>query len=117
MHEEEFSLQKVELSLWKKLWQLIMVHQKKLYKAFLIMFFVAAIEVIFPIMNRWAIDTFIEKQELDTLLIFGVAFFILIVVQAFVVYLFIYKKDHIKINIEQTLKYFYSIFLFFNIVS
>ncbi len=104
MHEEEFSLQKVELSLWKKIWQLIMVHRKKLYKSFLIMFFVATIELVFPIMNRWAIDTFIEKQELDTLLIFGVTFFILIVVQAYVVFLFIYNNGQIEMDLNTDLR-------------
>lgn len=104
MHEEEFSIEKVNLSLWKRMWDLIMVHRKKLYKAFFIMSIVALIDVAFPVMNRWAIDTFIRDRNLDTLVIFSVIYFILVIVQAYVVYLFIYNNGEIEMGLNTDLR-------------
>lgn len=104
MHEEEFKIDNLDVSLWKKMWDLILVHRKKLYKSFLVMAIVAIIDVLFPILNRWAIDTFIDQKNYDTLIWFGVANFIMVIVQAYTVYLFIYNNGQIEMDLNTDLK-------------
>lgn len=104
MYEEDFQIEKVNLSLWKRMWSLIMVHRKKLYKSFFVMSIVALIDVLFPVLNRWAIDTFIREQNYDTLGYFIVANVIMIVVQAYTVYLFIYNNGQIEMDLNTDLR-------------
>lgn len=102
--EEEFTLQKLDVSLWKKIWALIFVHRKKLYKSFFIMSMVAIIDVLFPVMNRWAIDTFIKTHDLQSLGYFSFIYFILVIIQAYVVYLFIYNNGQIEMDLNTDLR-------------
>ena len=104
MYEEDFQIEKVNLSLWKRMWSLIMVHRKKLYKSFFVMSIVALIDVLFPVLNRWAIDTFIREQNYDTLGYFIVANVIMIIVQAYTVYLFIYNNGQIEMDLNTDLR-------------
>lgn len=104
MHDEDFQIEKVNLSLWKRMWELILVHRKKLYKAFAIMSLVAIIDVLFPVLNRWAIDTFIKNQDYSTLGIFIVVNIAMIVIQAYTVYLFIYNNGQIEMDLNTDLR-------------
>lgn len=104
MQEETFTNSKFDLSLWKKLWALLIVHRKKLYKAFFIMALVAVCDVIFPILNRNAIDTYITNKDYSQLFRFVLIYGVFIILQGYLVYKFIYNNGQIEMDLAYDLR-------------
>ena len=97
--EQEYNTESFDRSLWQRISKLLFVHKKQLFYMFLIVALVAIADVIFPILNRIAIDSFTQGQwGNEQLLWFGGAYFALVVVQAFNIYGFIRQAGRVEMD-------------------
>ena len=60
MQEEAFEGKKVEASLWIKVFKMIGENKKHLYLLSMFMIMQAAIDVVFPLMNSYALNSMIS---------------------------------------------------------
>ena len=86
--EQEYD-KRFDISLWKKLLQFCKPYKNKLVILGLFMIGLAGVDVIFPLMSKYAVDHFIIPQSTDGILIFGIIYFLLIAVQAVNIFFFI----------------------------
>ncbi|MCK4654890.1 MAG: ATP-binding cassette domain-containing protein, partial [Candidatus Cloacimonetes bacterium] len=86
--EQEYD-KRFDISLWKKLLQFCKPYKKKLVILGLFMIGLAGVDVLFPLMSKYAVDHFIIPQSTDGILIFGIIYFLLIAVQAANIFFFI----------------------------
>lgn len=87
-HEEDYS-QEFDLGIWKKLIKYMKPHKREILILVLVMVGVAAIDAIFPYMNKYAINNYILKETTSGLGGFAAIYALLAVVQAINVWAFI----------------------------
>ena len=97
--EQEYNTESFDRSLWQRISKLLLVHKKQLLYMFLIVSLVAIADVIFPILNRIAIDSLTQGEwGNQQILWFGGAYFALIIIQAFNVYGFIRQAGRVEMD-------------------
>ncbi len=97
--EQTYDTSSLNLNLWKRLLALLWVHKKDIYVLYAFMIALAIGDLLFPLMNRFAIDEFIiAERSLSALPLFGTLYFLLVVFQALVIYLFIKRAGKIETN-------------------
>lgn len=103
--EQEYNTDSLDTKLWRRIFKLLAPHRKNLIYLFSIMILVAGMDVIFPYMNKLAVDFFvIDKQSGSSLYLYGVVYFILIVVQSFSVYFFFMQAGKIEMNFSYDIR-------------
>ena len=82
LKEEEFS-KKIDLKIWKRLLRYALRYKGIFIGVILLMLFCAAIDIIYPQLTRYAIDSIIAKGEdgFSSIVPFGIAYLLLIVLQ------------------------------------
>ena len=97
--EQEFNTDSLDTKLWRRIFALLMVHKKKLYVLFMFMIMVATVDVIFPYLNKMAIDTYVSGNgDLSKLWIFALAYFACIVWQGLNIYFFLRQAGRIEMD-------------------
>ena len=97
--EQTYDTSSLNLNLWKRLLALLWLHKKDIYVLYAFMIALAIGDLLFPLMNRFAIDEFIiAERSLSALPLFGILYFLLVVFQALVIYLFIKRAGKIETN-------------------
>lgn len=95
--EKEFHQEGLNLSLWKSIGKLLLEHKRDLYLMFLVITIVAVCDVLFPILNKTAIDSFVVlKQPQDKLWQFGLIYFLAVTIQSISVYFFIKQAGKVE---------------------
>lgn len=79
--EQEYN-KKIDLSLWRKLFKYVMPYKKYMIMLTLVMMAVGGIDVIFPLMTRYAIDNFVIEGKFEGLWIFAAVYGLLVLIQA-----------------------------------
>ncbi len=94
--EQEFD-DKFNGSLWLKIIKLLGKHKKYLYRVFACMVIIAIVDVIFPYLNKYAIDHFVVNgADTNELWGFGLFYLVIVLIQGFVVYLFLETSGRIE---------------------
>ena len=86
--EQEYD-KRFDISLWKKLLQFCKPYKKRLVTLGLFMIGLAGVDVIFPLMSKYAVDNFVIPGKTDGIVLFGIIYFLLIAVQAANIFFFI----------------------------
>ena len=94
--EEEDYTRRLDLGLWKRLLRYARPYYGHLVLIALTMLVCAAIDVIFPLLTREAIDRFVLEGTLDHLGLFALKSLACVVVQAFTVFLFCYLSGRVE---------------------
>lgn len=95
--EKEYNTDSLDAGLWKKIINLLGNQKKDLYWLFVFMLLVAVLDVVFPYLNKIAIDYFaIGKGTQGQLIGFGVGYLVLLAVQAFFVFKFIAQSGIVE---------------------
>ncbi len=102
--EEVFQAEHLDLNLWKQMFKLIWVHKKKLLTAFVFSILGAVGDISFPLLNRYAIDTFIGKKDLTNLVGFSILYVFMVIFFAFMIYLFIHICGQIEMDLAYDLR-------------
>ncbi|WP_432666190.1 ABC transporter ATP-binding protein [Wukongibacter baidiensis] len=88
-----------DLQLWKKLLHFAKPYKKSLVIVGIMMIILAIVDVIFPMMTKYAIDTFIVPKKLDGLYTFAIWYALLVAFQAVVVWKFIAEAGKVDMGI------------------
>lgn len=95
--EKEYNTDSLDAGLWKKIINLLGNQKKDLYWLFVFMLLVAVLDVVFPYLNKIAIDYFaIGKGTQGQLIGFGVGYLVLLAIQAFFVFKFIAQSGIVE---------------------
>ncbi len=86
--EQEYN-KKIDFSLWKKLFRYLKPYKKLLILLGIVMIGVAGVDVVLPMMNRYAIDNFVVPGNTDGLVGFAIGYGALIILQVFNIWAFI----------------------------
>ena len=86
--EKEYS-KRFDLALWKKLLTFCKPYKKKMILLGFFMLALAGVDVLFPLMSKYAIDNFVIPGNTDGIMWYGLVFFILVAFQAFNIFFFI----------------------------
>jgi ATP-binding cassette, subfamily B, bacterial len=89
VNEEQDYSKKIDLGLWIKLLKYTVPYKKLMIGLGFVMICVAGIDVIFPLMTKYAIDHFAVTHSLEGLKYFVMGYAVLILVQAVNIYLLI----------------------------
>ncbi|MGV8981714.1 ABC transporter ATP-binding protein [Clostridium sp.] len=96
---ENKSAGKIDIGIWRKLFKYLTEFKKGLAFLAFLMVGVAGIDVVMPLLTRYAIDNFIMKKTTQGLSIFAIVYFCIIVFQALNVRLFIINAGKIETHL------------------
>ena len=105
LKEKEYTSEKFDLNLWKKIIKILMEHKKHVYLLILFNVFIAMSDVIFPLMNRSAINDFaINKGQDANLTAFCIFYVIMIIFKCFSLFMFFQFAGHIESDFGKNLR-------------
>ncbi|MGH4123501.1 MAG: ABC transporter ATP-binding protein [Clostridium sp.] len=96
---ENKSAQKIDIGIWRRLFKYLTEFKKGLVFLAFLMVGVAGIDVVMPLLTRYAIDNFIMKKTTNGLITFAIVYFCIIVFQALNVRLFIIHAGKIETHL------------------
>ncbi|MBU3130447.1 ABC transporter ATP-binding protein [Clostridium tagluense] len=96
---ENKSAQKIDIGIWRRLFKYLTEFKKGLVFLAFLMVGVAGIDVVMPLLTRYAIDNFIMKKTTNGLTTFAIVYFCIIVFQALNVRLFIINAGKIETHL------------------
>jgi len=99
--EEKEYTKSFDLMLWKKLMVFIKPYKKQMFILAAFMLSLAGIDLIFPLLTKYAIDHFVVPQSMEGIVGFGIKFLVIVAIQSLNVYFFI----RIAGDVEQGLIY------------
>lgn len=104
-HQEQDYSKRLDLGLWRKLFQYVIPYKKYIIRLSLVMMTVGSIDVIFPLMTRYAIDNFVLKGRLEGLWIFGTVYGLLVLIQSTNVRLLAYNAGQIETGVVYDIRH------------
>lgn len=87
--EEKDYYKRFDLALFKKLISFCRPYKKKMILLGLFMLALAGIDVLFPLMSKYAIDNFIVPKNTDGIAVYGIIFLMLVTIQSLNIFFFI----------------------------
>lgn len=87
--EEKDYYKRFDLALFKKLISFCRPYKKKMILLGLFMLALAGIDVLFPLMSKYAIDNFIVPKNTDGIAVYGIVFLMLVTIQSLNIFFFI----------------------------
>jgi len=104
VYKEQEYTKRFDFSLWKKLYQFIKPYKKRLLVLAVFMLVLAGVDVIFPLMTKYAIDHFVVPKNTNGIVAFGIVYFVLIFVQSMNIYFFIAIAGKIEMGISYDIR-------------
>ena len=98
LREQDYT-EKFSLSLWKKILDLTPSYKGMLVRLCLWMALVGIIDIVFPLLTRYAIDTIIPGARQNEVLPFSLCYAGLILLQVLAIYRFLYLGGRIEIGV------------------
>lgn len=95
---------KYDISLWKDLLTFFKPYKKTFIQLIFCMLGLAVIDASFPLMTRYAIDHFIQKNTTEHFLLFGLLYFAMVLMICTIIYLFIRVAGVIESGVGYTLR-------------
>ena len=96
LEEQEYT-KRFDLGLWKQLLKYAKPYTRQLIILASIMIGTAVVDVIFPLLTRYAIDHFIMPGKLNGLVPYGIVYGVLIVIQSIITWLFIILAGKVEV--------------------
>jgi ATP-binding cassette, subfamily B, bacterial len=87
--EEKDYKNRFDLALWKKLLKFCKPYKKKMFLLGFFMLSLAGIDVLFPLMSKYAIDNYVIPEKTDGIEIYTIVFLAMVVIQAINIFFFI----------------------------
>lgn len=106
LQDQEFDKldKKVDFKVWKRLISYAMRYKSIAFKLAVVLIAVALVDLAYPLMTRYAIDKFIGLRTTHNLGLFAGVYAILVVLQAFFVYLFASTAGKLEMNIAYDIR-------------
>ncbi len=97
--DKDKSTEKIDIGIWRKLFKYLSEFKNGLMFLAFLMVGVAGIDVVMPLLTKYAIDNFIVKKTIDGLTTFALVYFCVIVFQGLNVRLFIIHAGKIETHL------------------
>ena len=105
LQEKEYTSKKIDKSLWLRLFKILWLHKTAVIGLVLFNIFIAAGDVIFPLLNRTAINTFvIDKGVGASLLNFSIVYIICIILKSLSMFFYFKFAGKIESDFGETLR-------------
>lgn len=95
---------KIDFHVWKNFFTLVKSHKKQFSLLFIVMIGVGVLDSVFPLFTKYVIDNFVTKGTLDGLNKFILIFFVIILVQAINVFLFLALGGKIETSLSYDIR-------------
>ncbi|WP_066502151.1 ABC transporter ATP-binding protein [Abyssisolibacter fermentans] len=95
---------KINLNTWKKLFKFVKPFKKYVFMLMGLMVIVAAIDAVFPMLTKYAIDNFIEKNTINGIEKFIFVYLALVIIQVVNVGIFIFSAGKIETGVAYTIR-------------
>ncbi len=102
-NEQEYN-NPFSLAIWKKLIPFLKPYRNRIMLVITLMIFVASIDIVLPLFQRYAIDYFIEQNTLENLWVFFALNFVVIGLQTIIVVVFVKNSMDIEMCLGKDLK-------------
>lgn len=103
LEEKEFD-QKVDFKLWKKLIKYALRSSPLVIRTMISLLIVAAVDLLYPLLSRYAIDDIIAGSHTEKILPFALVYAACVIVQGFCVMLFIKGSGKLEMNIAYDIR-------------
>ena len=103
IHEQDYD-KKVDFKIWKRLIKYAMKYKGTVIFLVIVLLMVAAIDVIYPLMSRFAIDNFIEKNTTQGLWLFAIVYILFVGIQGLGVFLFVKSAGKIEMSVSYDIR-------------
>lgn len=105
LEEQEFQKEGIDINTWKKIGSILWEHKKHIIFLIITMFTTAAMDVFIPLLNRYAIDTYvIDRVGLEHLSYFVGIYVLAILVSCFSVYNFFTLASRVESDFGKNLR-------------
>ena len=101
--EQDFSKQ-LDIKLWLKLYGMMKIYKKEIVAIFITMIILAGFDAAFPLMSKYAIDNFVVKGTLVGFPVFVALYLVMLLIQSFLVYYFIYIAGRLECGVVYTMR-------------
>ncbi len=103
LQEEEFD-QKVDMKIWKRLISYGLRSRNLVITTMIALLVVAAVDILYPLLSRYAIDNIINGEHTERILPFAIVYLVLVVMQGLGVMLFIKGSGKLEMNIAYDIR-------------
>lgn len=97
--EEEFSSEKFSLSVWKKIFKLIVEDKKYIFMVMISITAVTLLDILYPLLNAYGLKTFFQEQDYSNITLFIVAYLFVALGYGVFVFLFIRYAGIVETNV------------------
>ena len=105
LKEKEYTEEKFDVNLWKKIIKILMEHKKNVLMLILFNVFIAGTDVLFPLLNRSAINDFaINKGQNANLTVFCIIYVCAIIFKSFSFFNFFKYAGHVESEFGKNLR-------------
>ena len=105
LKEKEYTEEKLDVTLWKKIIKILMEHKKNVFMLILFNIFIAGTDVLFPLINRSAINDFaINKGQGASLTTFCIIYICAIIFKSFSFFNFFKYAGHVESEFGKNLR-------------
>jgi ATP-binding cassette subfamily B protein len=104
VYKEQEYTKRFDFSLWKKLYRFIKPYKKRMFILAVFMLALAGVDVVLPLMSKYAIDHFVVPQNTNGIFGFGIVYFAFIVLQSLNIYFFIAIAGKIEMGISYDIR-------------
>ena len=105
LKEKEYTEEKIDVTLWKKIIKILMEHKKNVFMLILFNIFIAGTDVLFPLLNRSAINDFaINKGQGASLTTFCIIYICAIIFKSFSFFNFFKYAGHVESEFGKNLR-------------
>ncbi len=102
--EQDFTAQKVDLSLWKRLFSYALRNRRIVISMILALVLVALVDTLYPLFSSYAIDRFIVPGMAEGIVPFGVFYAVTILLQGAGTVLFIAQAGNLEMRISYDIR-------------
>lgn len=96
MESEKVMNEKIDPIIWKDFSKILTPYKGDFIKLILMMVVVGALETIFPLLSKYAIDNFVEKKSTNGLISFALIYLLGIFIFSISIYLFISRAGRLE---------------------
>ena len=104
VYKEQEYTKRFDVSLWKKLYRFVKPYKKKMWILAVFMLSLAGVDLVFPLMTKYAIDHFVVTGTTEGIVLFGLVYFGLIVLQSLNIFFFIAIAGKIEMYISYDIR-------------
>lgn len=104
IEEQDFTAEKVDLSIWKRLYAFALLNRPLLMLILASLVIVSLVDVAYPLLSRYAIDHFVTSRITDGIVPFAAVYAALVILQAAGTFLFISRSGKMEMEIAYAIR-------------